>query len=37
MASLGAQAWTAAEASLPLGWRFSGLYRFDERMDRPSA
>jgi hypothetical protein len=24
------QAWTSAEASLPLGWRVSGLYRFDE-------
>lgn len=23
-------AWTAAEAALPLGWRVSGLYRFDE-------
>jgi hypothetical protein len=32
MAQLGAlsQAWTSAEASLPLGWRLSGLYRFDE-------
>jgi hypothetical protein len=32
MAPLGAlsQAWTSAEASLPLGWRLSGLYRFDE-------
>jgi hypothetical protein len=24
------RAWTAAEAALPLGWRLSGLYRFDE-------
>lgn len=23
-------AWTAAEASLPLGWRVSGLWRFDD-------
>ena len=32
MAALGAlsQAWTSAEAALPLGWRMSGLYRFDE-------
>jgi hypothetical protein len=32
MAALGAltQAWTAAEAALPLGWQVSGLYRFDE-------
>ena len=32
MSALGAlsQAWTSAEASLPLGWRLSGLYRFDE-------
>ena len=32
MASLGAlsQAWTSAEASLPLGWRLSGLYRFED-------
>ena len=32
MAPLGAlsQAWTSAEASLPLGWRLSGVYRFDE-------
>lgn len=32
MTSLGAltQAWTAAEAAPPLGWRVSGLYRFDE-------
>ena len=32
MAALGAlsQAWTSAEASLPLGWQISGLYRFDE-------
>ncbi len=31
MAALGAltQAWTAAEAALPLGWQISGLYRFD--------
>jgi hypothetical protein len=30
MAGLGAlsQAWTSAEASLPLSWRLSGLYRF---------
>ena len=24
------QAWASAEASLPLGWHLSGLYRFDE-------
>ena len=32
MAPLGAlsQAWMCGEASLPLGWRLSGLYRFDE-------
>jgi hypothetical protein len=32
MPPLGAltQAWTAAEAALPLGWRVSGLYRFGE-------
>ena len=24
------QAWTSAEASLPLGWQLSGLWRFDE-------
>lgn len=32
MAPLGAltQAWTAAEAALPLGWQISGLYRFDD-------
>ena len=32
MAPLGAlsQAWVSAEASLPLGWQLSGLYRFDE-------
>jgi hypothetical protein len=32
LAPLGAlsQAWTSAEASLPLGWQLSGLYRFDE-------
>jgi hypothetical protein len=24
------QAWTAAEAALPLGWQVSGLYRFGE-------
>jgi len=32
MAALGAlsQAWTSAEASLPLGWQLSGLCRFDE-------
>lgn len=32
MSTLGAlsQAWTSAEASLPLGWRLSGLYRFQE-------
>ena len=30
--SLGAltQAWTAAEAALPLGWYIAGLYRFDD-------
>lgn len=32
MSGLGAlsQAWISAEASLPLGWQLSGLYRFDE-------
>jgi len=32
MAPLGAlsQAWTSAEASLPLGWRLSGPYRFED-------
>ena len=32
MAALGAlsQAWTSAEAALPLGWRVSGLYRFED-------
>ncbi|HEX6140181.1 MAG TPA: hypothetical protein VF013_06955 [Candidatus Limnocylindria bacterium] len=32
MALLGAlsQAWVSAEASLPLGWRIAGLYRFEE-------
>ena len=32
MPPLGAltQAWTAAEAALPLGWRLSGLYRFED-------
>jgi hypothetical protein len=32
MAPLGAlsQAWVSAEASLPLGWRVSGLWRFDD-------
>ncbi len=32
MARLGAltQAWTAAEASLPLGWHVAGLWRFDD-------
>jgi hypothetical protein len=32
VASLGAlsQAWTSAEASLPLGWKVSGLWRFDD-------
>jgi hypothetical protein len=31
MPALGAltQAWTAAEAALPLGWQISGPYRFD--------
>jgi hypothetical protein len=24
------QAWTSAEAALPLGWRVSGLYRFED-------
>jgi hypothetical protein len=24
------QAWTAAEAALPLGWQVSGLHRFDD-------
>jgi hypothetical protein len=33
MASLGAlsQAWVSAEASVPLGWQISGLWRFDDR------
>lgn len=32
MAPLGAltQAWTSAEASLPLGWQLAGLYRFED-------
>ena len=32
MATLGAlsQAWISAEASLPLGWQISGLWRFDD-------
>jgi hypothetical protein len=32
MAPLGAlsQAWVSAEASLPLGWQMSGLWRFGE-------
>jgi hypothetical protein len=32
MAALGAlsQAWVSAEASLPLGWQISGLWRFDD-------
>ena len=32
MPPLGAvsQAWTSAEASLPLGWQLRGLYRFDD-------
>ena len=32
MAPLGVltQAWTAAEAALPLGWHIAGLYRFDD-------
>jgi hypothetical protein len=32
MAPLGAlsQSWVTAEASLPLGWRISGLWRFDD-------
>ena len=32
MAPLGArsQAWASAEASLPLGWQISGLWRFDD-------
>jgi hypothetical protein len=32
MAPMGAlsQAWTSAEASLPLGWKINGLYRFDD-------
>jgi hypothetical protein len=32
MTALGAlsQAWSAAEAALPLGWRVSGVYRFGE-------
>jgi hypothetical protein len=32
VAPLGAlsQAWTSAEASMPLGWWMNGLYRFDE-------
>jgi hypothetical protein len=32
MAPLGAlsQAWVSAEASLPLGWQISGLWRFED-------
>jgi hypothetical protein len=32
MAPLGAllQSWVTAEASLPLGWQISGLWRFDD-------
>jgi hypothetical protein len=32
MPALGAltQAWTAAEAALPLGWHVSGVWRFDD-------
>jgi hypothetical protein len=32
MASLGAlsQAWTSAEAALPLGWQLAGLYHFED-------
>jgi hypothetical protein len=32
MAPLGVltQAWTAAEAALPLGWHIAGVWRFDE-------
>jgi hypothetical protein len=32
MAPLGAltQAWTAAEAALPLGWHVAGVWRFDD-------
>jgi hypothetical protein len=32
MAPLGAlsQSWVSAEASLPLGWRINGLWRFDD-------
>jgi hypothetical protein len=32
MAPLGAlsQSWVSAEASLPLGWQISGLWRFDD-------
>ena len=32
MAPLGAlsQAWVSTEASLPLGWQISGLWRFDD-------
>jgi hypothetical protein len=32
MAALGAlsQAWTSAEAALPLNWRVRGLYRFED-------
>jgi hypothetical protein len=32
VAPLGAlsQSWVSAEASLPLGWRISGLWRFDD-------
>jgi hypothetical protein len=32
MAPLGAlsRAWTSAEASLPLGWRLNGPYRFED-------
>ncbi|MEP6468886.1 MAG: hypothetical protein ABJC24_03870 [Chloroflexota bacterium] len=32
MTALGAlsQSWVSAEASLPLGWQISGLWRFDD-------
>lgn len=28
------QSWVSAEASLPLGWRISGLWRFDDLRER---
>jgi hypothetical protein len=29
------QAWVSVEASLPLGWQLSGLWRFDDLWGRP--